>query len=74
MIARAANSDVNPSFSLGFGAASEELGMGRVGCKGEAGRPPGALPNSVRPQRLQSLGDTADRGAHEAAAALSAAK
>ena len=41
-----------------------------VGCKGEAGRSPGALANPARPERLQSRGDPAHRRAGEAAAAL----
>ncbi len=41
-----------------------------VGCKGEAGRSPGALANAVRPESLQSRGDFADRLAGEATAAL----
>ena len=41
-----------------------------VGCKGEAGRSPGALANSVRPESLQSRGDPADWLAGEATAAL----
>ena len=41
-----------------------------VGCKGEAGRSPGALANPARPESLQSRGDPADRRAGEATAAL----
>ena len=70
MIARVADRDVNPRFAIGAGAASEEFRMVGIGRKGEAGRPPGALANSVRPESLQSLGGPAHPGAHEAAAAL----
>ena len=41
-----------------------------IGCKGEAGRSPGALANSARPESLQSRGDPAHRDAGEATAAL----
>ena len=41
-----------------------------VGCKGEAGRSPGALANPTRPESFQSRGDPADRDATEATAAL----
>ena len=45
-----------------------------VGCEGEAGRPPGALANSARAVRRESLGDPGYRGATESSAALSGAK
>ena len=41
-----------------------------VGCKGEAGRSPGALADPARPESLQSRGDPAHRRAGEATAAL----
>src|ERR1700734_355939 len=68
---RVADFDLNPRFALGTDASSEELRVVGVGCEGEASRPPGALADSMRPESLQSRGDSADRLAGEAAAALS---
>ncbi len=68
---RVADFDLHPRFALGVGAPSEEFRMVGVGCKGEAGRSPGALADAMRPESLQLRGDPADRLAGEATAALS---
>ncbi len=67
---RVADFDLDPQFAFGAGAPSEEFRMVGVGCKGEAGRPPGALASSMRPESLQSRSDPADWLAGEATAAL----
>src|ERR1700727_2514919 len=61
LMPRVADFDLHPPFAFGAGAPSEEFRTVGVGCKGEAGRSPGALANAMRPERLQSRGDPADR-------------
>ena len=70
MIPRLANLDLHSRFPFSAGALGEEFRIVRIRGKGEARRPPGALANPTRAERLQSRSDTADSGAGEAAAAL----
>src|SRR6185437_12940000 len=69
-LARPADPDLDPRFAVGARLASEEFRMGQVGREGEAGRPPGALTDPARAQRLQPRCSPADRGAKETPAAL----
>ena len=70
MIPGGADPDLHARFAFGVGSQSKKFRMIRVGCQGEAGRSPGALTNSTRPESFQSRGDPADRDATEATAAL----
>ena len=72
MIPCAADFDLD--FSLGAGALSEKFRVIGVGCKGEAGRPPGALTDSVCPRSFQTRGYLANWPAGEATATLNRRK